>query len=147
MGDSRAAHQKAAFGERNRGARMAIVPVLQCRSIRASLAFYTSVLDFAVAGGDGCTNDPAYCVLVHGGDYLILSSHRGDSRPGQAVVVTSHDVDADWRAFRARGLVPAKPPAESPVHAGPFEQSWGTREFYVDDPDGNTLRFTERWFD
>jgi hypothetical protein len=23
----------------------------------------------------------------------------------------------------------------------PTDQSWDTREFYVDDPDGNTLRF------
>jgi hypothetical protein len=29
------------------------------------------------------------------------------------------------------------------VHAGPIDQTWGTREFYVDDPDGNTLRFTQ----
>jgi hypothetical protein len=24
-----------------------------------------------------------------------------------------------------------------------FRKTWGTREFYVDDPDGNTLRFTQ----
>jgi hypothetical protein len=29
------------------------------------------------------------------------------------------------------------------VHEGPLDQSWGTREFYVDDPDGNTIRFTQ----
>jgi hypothetical protein len=28
------------------------------------------------------------------------------------------------------------------VHAAPVDQTWGTREFYVSDPDGNTLRFT-----
>ena len=126
---------------------MAIVPVLHCRSIRATLAFYTSVLDFEVVGGDARTDDPAYCVLGRGGDYLIVSSNSGDSRAGQAVVVTSDDVDRDWATFRARGLIPVKTQAVSPVHAGPLEQTWGTREFYVDDPDGNTLRFTARWFD
>jgi catechol 2,3-dioxygenase-like lactoylglutathione lyase family enzyme len=126
---------------------MAIVPVLQCRSMSAALAFYTAVLDFEVVGGDERVEDPAYRVLARQTDYVILSSHRGDSRPGQAIVVTSTDVDADWRRFRARGLVPSKPADESPVHAGPLEQTWGTREFYVDDPDGNTLRFTQRWFD
>jgi len=25
---------------------------------------------------------------------------------------------------------------------GATDQTWGTREFYVGDPDGNTLRFT-----
>ena len=126
---------------------MAIVPVLHCRSMQAALAFYTQILDFELVGGDGRREDPAYSVLARRGGYLILSSHSGDSRAGQAVVVTSDDVDADWRQFRAAGLVPAKQAAESPVHAGPLEQSWGTREFYVDDPDGNTLRFTQRWFD
>ena len=126
---------------------MAIVPVLHCRSLRAAIAFYTGTLDFTIAGGDGRTDDPAYCVLARSGEYLILSSHRGDGVAGQAVVVTSDDVDADWRRFRTAGLIPVKPVTESPVHAGPLEQTWGTREFYVDDPDGNTLRFTQRWFD
>ena len=126
---------------------MAIVPVLHCESIGAAVAFYTTVLDFDVVGGDTGASDPGYRVLARQGDYVILSSHSGDSRPGQAVVVTSDDVDADWRRFRARGLVPAKSPDVSPVHAGPLEQTWGTREFYVNDRDGNTLRFTQRWFD
>jgi catechol 2,3-dioxygenase-like lactoylglutathione lyase family enzyme len=126
---------------------MAIVPVLHCQSISAALTFYCSVLDFAVVSGDDRQEDPAYRVLTRGGDYVILSSHRGDSSPGQAIVVTSEDVDADWSTFLARGLVPSMPESVSPVHAGPLEQTWGTREFYVDDPDGNTLRFTQRWFD
>ncbi len=125
---------------------MPIIPVLHCASIQAALAFYTGTLDFAVVGGDGSMKDPAYCVLARQDQYLILSSHRGDSLAGQAVVVTSDDVDADWRRFRQSGLAPAKRAAESPVHSGPVEQTWGTREFYVDDPDGNTLRFTQRWF-
>jgi hypothetical protein len=32
---------------------------------------------------------------------------------------------------------------ESPVHQGPVAQTWGMREFYVNDPDGNTLRFRQ----
>lgn len=126
---------------------MPIVPVLHCQRIGPAVAFYTTVLDFEVVSGDERSDDPAYRVLVRQGDYLILSSHAGDGRPGQAVVVTTDDVDADWNRFRARGLMPTKPSDVSPVHAGPLEQTWGTREFYVDDPDGNTLRFTQRWFD
>lgn len=126
---------------------MPIVPVLHCRRIASAITFYTTVLDFELVSGDDRADDPAYRVLARRGDWLILSSHAGDSRPGQAIVVTTDDVDADWRRFRARGLVPAKPADVSPVHAGPLEQTWGTREFYVDDPDGNTLRFTQRWFD
>ena len=126
---------------------MAIVPVLHCRRMQPALEFYTEVLDFRVVGGDASPGDPAYRVLARGADYLILSSHAGDGGARQAIVVTSDDVDADWRRFRSRGLTPAKVAAVSPVHAGPLEQTWGTREFYVDDPDGHTLRFTQRWFD
>ena len=62
---------------------------------------------------------------------------------GQAIVVDVPEVDALFETFRARGLVPSGKP-DSPVHQGPLDQTWGTREFYADDPDGNTLRFTRR---
>ena len=127
---------------------MAIIPTLHCRNMRASLAFYTGVLDFQQVGGDDRQEDPAYAVLSRRGDFLILSSHRGDGITGQPVVVTTETVDADWAAFRARGLtVSEEKRAQSPVHSAPLDQTWGTREVYVDDPDGNTLRFTQGWFD
>ena len=53
----------------------------------------------------------------------------------------TEDIDALFQKFVSRGLVPLQ--RDSPVHHGPVEQSWGTREFYVDDPDGNTLVFTQ----
>lgn len=53
------------------------------------------------------------------------------------------DLDREWRALRQRGLRPPRH-ATSPVHEGPIDQTWGTREFYVDDPDGNTLRFIQQ---
>jgi hypothetical protein len=53
-------------------------------------------------------------------------------------------VAALFRKFRERGLAtPGNPDAPRMVHEGPIDQSWGTREFYVADPDGNTLRFTQ----
>ena len=67
----------------------------------------------------------------------------GDGVAGQALVVDVAEVDSLFETFRARGLDPSTRP-ESPVHQGPVDQTWGTREFYVDDPDGNTLRFTRR---
>ena len=71
-------------------------------------------------------------------------SHRGDGEFGQAIAVLTDDVDALFRKFRTRGLqTPGNPEAPTAVHEGPIDQSWGTREFYVDDPDGNTLRFTQ----
>jgi catechol 2,3-dioxygenase-like lactoylglutathione lyase family enzyme len=112
--------------------------------MRTSLAFYTGVLDFERVDGDDNPDDPSFSVLARNGDQLILSSHRGDGQFGQAVVVTTDDVDALFRKFRARGLhTPGNPDAPAAVHEGPIDQSWGTREFYVDDPDRNTLRFTQ----
>ena len=112
--------------------------------MRTSLAFYTGVLDFDRVDGDDDLADPSYSLLSRGGDQLVLSSHRGDGVFGQAVVVTTDDVDELFRIYRERGLrTPGNPDAPTMVHEGPIDQSWGTREFYVDDPDGNTLRFTE----
>lgn len=125
---------------------MAIVPSLRCQNMKASLAFYTNVLDFLRVDGDDDTADPAFNVLSRDGDYLILSSHGGDGAFGSVVMVSTDDVDAVFRKFRARGLqTPGNPEAPQAVHEGPIDQTWGTREFYVEDPDGNTLRFTQGW--
>jgi catechol 2,3-dioxygenase-like lactoylglutathione lyase family enzyme len=123
---------------------MAIIPTVRCRSMKTSLAFYTGVLDFERVDGDDDLDDPSFSALARDGDPLYLSSHRGDGEFGQAVVVTTTDVDALFRRFRERGLrTSGNPDAPEMVHEGPIDQSWGTREFYVDDPDGNTLRFTQ----
>ena len=45
--------------------------------------------------------------------------------------------------YAQMGRYQALPNAPKQVHEGPIDQTWGTREFYVDDPDGNTLRFTQ----
>lgn len=121
---------------------MPIIPTIRCRHMATSLAFYSGVLDFTVVDGDEPPTDPAFCVLQREGDRVFLSSHSGDGEFGQAIVVECDDVDALFRRFRARGLVtPGNPEAPTAVHEGPIDQTWGSREFYVDDPDGNTLRF------
>ncbi len=121
---------------------MTLIPVVRCSHFRTSVAFYTRVLDFAWLDGDREYADPCMAVLQRGGARLILSSHAGDGEFGQAIVVTADAVDALWASFLARGLrVPEE--RASPVHHGPLDQTWGTREFYVDDPDGNTIRFVQ----
>ena len=121
---------------------MAILPLVRCRRMASSLAFYTGVLDFEVASASADLEDPALTTLTRGGDRILLSSHSGDGEFGQALVVLTDNLDALFLSLRDRGLEPAGRP-ESPVHEGPIDQSWGTREFYVDDPDGNTIRFTQ----
>jgi len=105
---------------------MAIIPTVRCRNMRASLAFYTGVLDFEHMDGDDELDDPSFSALRRDGDQLFLSSHRGDGEFGQAVVVTTDDVDALARKFRARGLrTPGNPDEPQHVHDGPIDQSWG----------------------
>ena len=118
---------------------MAIIPIVRCSQVKRSVEFYTKTLDFKRADEDPLT-DPAYLFLTRAGDALVLSSYNKPAF-GQAVVVMTEDVDGLFRRYAARGLKSAK--SESPVHQGPTDQTWGTREFYVDDPDGNTLQFTE----
>ena len=124
---------------------MAIIPTVRCSRMKASIAFYTKVLDFEYVHGDDDNSDPSFSVLMREGDSIFLSSHRGDGAYGQAIAVLVDDVDALFHKFRDRGLkTPGNPDAPEEVHQGPINQSWGTREFYVDDPDGNTLRFTQQ---
>ena len=121
---------------------MAIIPIMRCRNLRASVAFYTGILDFErVDDGD----DPEECSVIplrRDGDEVLLSADDGVFET--VLVVTTDEIDELCRRFRERGLrTPGDPNAPKLVHEGPIVQTWGTREFYVEDPDGNTLRFTQ----
>jgi len=122
---------------------MTLIPTVKCRAMGEAVAFYTNVLDFELVGTWPGPGDPAFSVLTREGHELHLSSHSGDGVVGQAVAVLVEDVDTLFASFVARGLDPSGKP-ESPVHQAPLDQSWGTREFYADDPSGNTLRFIQR---
>ncbi len=119
----------------------ALVPTVRCSRIESSIAFYTQLLDFELAD-EGDVEDPGFRVLSRGRDLLFLSSHGGDGVFGQAIAVLVDDVDDIVLKLRTRGLT-APQDRHSPVHEAPVDQTWGTREFYVDDPDGNTLRFIQ----
>jgi catechol 2,3-dioxygenase-like lactoylglutathione lyase family enzyme len=124
---------------------MAIIPQIRCSRFATAVEFYTKILDFEYVEGDdqASTQDAAFCVLSREGDQIFLCNFDGGTR--SVIAVMTADVDALFRKFRARGLqTPGDPnvPAEE-VHQGPVDQTWGTREFYVQDLDGNSLRFTQ----
>ena len=123
---------------------MAIIPQIRCSRFAQAFEFYTKILDFEYVDGDDPTApDAAFCVLSREGDEIFLCSFDGGIR--SVVAVMTKDVDALFRKFKGRGLqTPGNPdlPAEE-VHQGPLNQTWGTREFYVEDPEGNSLRFTQ----
>lgn len=122
---------------------MAIIPTVKCSRIARSIDFHTRTLDFNLIGVFPEPIDPAYAILSRVGDELHLSSHAGDGVPGQSVVIPVPDVDAVFAEILARGHQrPDKP--DSPIHQRPTDQTWGTRDFVVDDPDGNSIVFTQR---
>jgi catechol 2,3-dioxygenase-like lactoylglutathione lyase family enzyme len=116
-----------------------IIPLIRSSEMTRSIRFYTVMLDFELAFSDSDGQGPAFATLKRGNDYIYLSSHSGDGVFGGAVYVAVDNVDRLIEELRERGLPPSK--KDSPVHQGAVDQTWGTREFYVDDPDGNTIRF------
>lgn len=117
-----------------------VVPILKVTNIDASLAFY-AMLGFATDFRYEATpTGPYYAGVSRDGVQLHLSTHGGDGVIGTAVYCYVDDIDALFRELIGRGLtVPGNP--DSPVEDGPVDQTWGMREFYVRDPDGNALRF------
>ena len=118
---------------------MKAVPILYCRNMEEAIAFYTQVLDFTLKYSGTGPQNPVVSV-VNGDAELQLSILRGDQKTAIAVNLAVKNVDALCKKYLERGLPPHNDP-ESPVHNSPLDQTWGTREWYVNDPSGNTLRF------
>jgi catechol 2,3-dioxygenase-like lactoylglutathione lyase family enzyme len=118
---------------------MSVVPGIRCTDMARSLAFYTGVLDFRLKYR-GQSHEDVVIDIVNEVAELQLSVLRGDGAFCSATNIGVMDVDGVFRMYVARGLDASKRP-DSPVHQGPVDQTWGKREFYVTDPDGNTLRF------
>ena len=120
---------------------MSLEPWLSCRDIRRSLSFYTEILDFSVVAPPD--PDPAsfgahHAVLARDGDMLHLDSHaREKGCFCSGFYVRVDNIDALFSAFITNGLVIAEPN----LRAGPIDQSWGMREFWCADPDGNRICF------
>ena len=111
------------------------VPVLRVREAEESARFY-ALLGFQreFAGRPDDAPDPCYAGYVREGARLHLSSFPGDGAMGGVVYLAVDDVDALYGELLAAGV---------PIVLRPTDQTWGTRELYVRDPDGNTLRFAQ----
>lgn len=120
-----------------------MIPVLIVRDVPEAITFHTRVLDFELAFVMP-PEAPFYAVLRRGLDELHLNLAPNPDQFGKAsFIIVCDDVDALFASFVSRGLlVPTR--ANSPVHEGPLDQTWGTREFYVDDPSRNTVIFQQR---
>jgi catechol 2,3-dioxygenase-like lactoylglutathione lyase family enzyme len=108
--------------------------------MKRSIAFYTGILDFELFPAD--SPEDVVVILTNEDVALMLTCLEGDQKAGIAANVLVDDIDVLFKKYIARGLDTSLK-KESPVHQEPINQTWGRREFYVTDPDGNTLRFIQ----
>jgi uncharacterized glyoxalase superfamily protein PhnB len=66
--------------------------------------------------------------------WLHVSSFSGDGVSGSVANLVVDDVDALHAEFAVKGVR---------IDLEPFDQTWGNREMYVKDADGNCLRFIQ----
>jgi catechol 2,3-dioxygenase-like lactoylglutathione lyase family enzyme len=118
-----------------------MVPVFRVRSLDEALPFYRDTLGFTV---HQASPDVAsfYAVLSLNGEEFHLQQDAKADGCRYSAIVRVDDVDDAFEELKGRGYRPPDRP-ESPVHCGPVDQTWGMREFYVDDPSGNTICFSE----
>jgi uncharacterized glyoxalase superfamily protein PhnB len=112
------------------------IPFLHVSSSLAAEEFYCYALGFTRQYAhriNAANPDPCYLGLTRDDVWLHVSSFPGDGVSGGIANVFVDDVDVLYEELIARGVQ---------VDEGhPVTQSWGTREMYVRDPDGNCLRF------
>jgi catechol 2,3-dioxygenase-like lactoylglutathione lyase family enzyme len=124
---------------------MRAVPVFWSSDLPRSLAFYTGVLGFSLRWPEhrDLSLSSGVVDLVCDGAIVQLSIHMGRNPTPSSLnleLESAEEVNAVWERLTARGLDQSHR-VDSPVHLAPLDQTWGTREFYVDDPDGNCLCF------
>ena len=118
---------------------MKIIPLLKVRNMQAAIKHYTEVLDFAMTCPEDTPDSPVVD-LGHEEMEFQITTHESERLFGSVIYVYVSDVDSLFAQYKSRGLDTSGRP-NSPVHQGPVDQTWGRREFYVTDADGNTLRF------
>jgi catechol 2,3-dioxygenase-like lactoylglutathione lyase family enzyme len=113
----------------------AAIPVLRVSNSALAERFYCDLLGFRrefAFGIDETKPDPCYMGLTREGVRLHLSSFSGDGLGGAVVFLLVDDVDALHVELKRK---------EVGIDTAPVDQTWGNREMYVKDPDGNSLRF------
>lgn len=112
------------------------IPLLHVSDPFAAENFYCSKLGFSKTfsyrpfGEDG----PCYFGISRDGVSVHLSSFPDDGRAGNAIVLIVDNVDSLYKEFLSK---------EIKIDLEPTDQSWGNREMYIEDPDNNSIRFTQ----
>jgi uncharacterized glyoxalase superfamily protein PhnB len=113
------------------------IPLLHVTDSASARSFYCEQLGFRHEFShrpDGVASDPCYMGVSRDGVWLHLSSFSGDGVAGGVANLIVEGVDSLHAEFVARGVQ---------IHVEPVDQTWGSREMYVKDADGNCLRFIQ----
>jgi len=111
------------------------IPVLHVSRSLTAEDFYCNQLGFRRAFAyriDEAKADPCYMGLTRDNAELHLSSFSGDGVAGGVVFVVVASVDDLYEELMRKNVS---------IALQPTNQSWGNREMYVRDPDGNSIRF------
>ncbi len=112
------------------------IPLLHISNSKAADAFYCDRLGFKLefAHRSKDSLDPCYMGVSRDGVWLNLSSFSGDGISGGVANVVVEDVDALHAEFVSKSVA---------IELAPVDQTWGSREMYVKDADGNCIRFIQ----
>lgn len=111
------------------------VPLPRVSNAAAAAEFYCRRLGFRLECAhrpDGIETDPCYMGVSRDGVWMNPSSFSGDGVAGGVANLMVDDMDILHQEFVARGVT---------IDLAPVDQTWGSREMYVRDADGNCLRF------
>ena len=113
------------------------VPVLHVASSKVAEEFYCGKLGFELRFAyriDETLADPCYMGFCRDSAWIHVSSFSGDAVTGGVVYLIVDDIDELHAGFVENGI-------SSDLE--PTDQTWGNREMYVNDPDGNSIRFVQ----
>lgn len=113
------------------------IPVLHVTSSIAAEQYYCGGLGFKKRFAyrpDEPKPEPCYMGLQRDNVIFHVSSFPGDGVAGGVANFVVDDLDALHAEFVERGV---------PIELEPTQQSWDNREMYVQDPDGNSIRFVQ----
>lgn len=108
-----------------------VQPIIGARDLEASIKFYVNQLGFTLAFRDGST-PTNYVGLQRGSVELHMQFQHEHEMSTLRLRIRVEDPDVLCREYQTKGVL---------VAAGLENKPWGTREFAVLDPDGNTLAF------
>ena len=106
-----------------------VTPILNVRSVTASIDYYVNQLGFAKRWDWG---DPPTFGCVTRDKVSIFLCEGSQGQPGTWMMIFLDNVDELYQEYKERGAKVLKPPTNMP---------WETREMNVEDLDGHHIRF------